>query len=400
MKNTVKKYLKRIYRHFFRKPKSKKEQKSIILPKILNESSKKSLNKIVHISAFSYGNAGDTLLPLALQNTWDTVLPTIDWNNKQIYPKVNNSLVNEINNSKGVVIGGGGLFLKDTNANKISGWQLPCSIEMLNNIKVPIVLSAVGYNRFRGQDDFEPYFKENITAFAEKSVYLGLRNTGSIEALKNYIPEQFHHKIRFQPCMTTFISELYPKITDYNNKEDFVAINTAFDRSHFRFGENIGDILSATAKVLKEISQKFPLKFYSHMPSDEAFLPFLQSYEVDYELIKLNKVHPKNIILEYAKPKLVIGMRGHAQMIPFGCKTPIVSIVSHNKLQWFLDDIGRPEWGVDVLSDAYEKDLRERVFSALANTENEMAYISSKQKELFATSINNVNDALLKMQLN
>jgi hypothetical protein len=41
-------------------------------------------------------------------------------------------------------------------------------------------------------------------------------------------------------------------------------------------------------------------------------------------------------------------MRGHSQMIPFGCQTPILSLVSHNKLQWFLDDIGQPDWGVDL----------------------------------------------------
>ena len=110
-------------------------------------------------------------------------------------------------------------------------------------------------------------------------------------------------------------------------------------------------------------------------------------------------MHPKKIIEEYAKPKLVIGMRGHAQMIPFGCKTPIVSIVSHNKLQWFLDDIGKPEWGADVLSETYEEDLRTRVFIALENTQDEIAFISKKQKELFDVSVKNVRDGLRAMEL-
>lgn len=46
---------------------------------------------------------------------------------------------------------------------------------------------AVGYNRFRSQDDFEPYFKDNINKIAEKSIFIGLRNNGSIKALKNYV---------------------------------------------------------------------------------------------------------------------------------------------------------------------------------------------------------------------
>src|SRR5690606_6593805 len=171
---------------------------------------------------------------------------------------------------KGVVIGGGGLFLKDTNKNTVSGWQWPCSIEMLEKIKVPVVLYAVGYNRFRGQEEFEPYFRDNIVAFAEKAEYIGLRNYGSINAIKNYLPETLHSKLRYQPCMTTFLSQLYPELCEYDNKQDFIAVNAAFDRSHLRFGENIGDILGKTAKVLKEFSNKIPIKFYTHMQTDEA----------------------------------------------------------------------------------------------------------------------------------
>ncbi|MCC9690569.1 hypothetical protein [Streptomyces sp. MNU103] len=50
----------------------------------------------------------------------------------------------------------------------------------------------------------------------------------------------------------------------------------------------------------------------------------------------------------YARTRLVIGMRGHAGMIPFGVGTPIVSLISHPKMAYFLADIERPEWGVSV----------------------------------------------------
>ena len=37
-------------------------------------------------------------------------------------------------------------------------------------------------------------------------------------------------------------------------------------------------------------------------------------------------------------------------MIPFGCGNAIVSLVSHDKLRYFLESIGHPEWGVEVLA--------------------------------------------------
>lgn len=365
------------------------------LPQIKSKNSLESSEILFHVSAFSYGNAGDTLLPLALQDTWNTVDASFDWENQPIYPTVDSNILEKINKSKGVIIGGGGLFLKDTNANEISGWQWPCSSEMLSKIKVPIFFYAVGYNRFRNQEEFDPIFKENIVAFAEKVAYIGLRNTGSIQSLKKYLPDNLHTKLRFQPCMTTYLSELYANEIDFNKeKQDFVAFNVAFDRSHLRFGENIGKVLTDISIVLKELSGIVPLKFYSHMISDEAIVPFLQSHGVKYELVRLNDSHPKRIVEEYVKPKLVIGMRGHAQMIPFGCKTPIISIISHNKLQWFLDDVGKPEWGADVNNPDFKDDLKSKVLNALENTKTDIKYIEKKQKEFFEISLNNVREGV------
>ncbi|QJP33001.1 polysaccharide pyruvyl transferase family protein [Nonlabens sp. Ci31] len=368
------------------------------LQQIISYSKNETPLTLVHVSAFNYGNAGDVLLPIVLQDTWQHEFGKIDWINQKVYSEVDIELVNRINESNGVVIGGGGLFLRDTNPNEISGWQWPCSIEMLNQIKVPVILYAVGYNRFRGQEEFEPFFTENICAFAEKATYIGLRNYGSINAIENYLPERLHNKLRFQPCMTTFIAQLYPNEFNYDDKQNFIAFNAAFDRSHLRFGEKIGDILSKTAQVLKELSIIIPIKFYSHLPSDDAIIPFLQSYEVPFELVNLHQKHPKEIIEAYVRPKLVIGMRGHAQMIPFGCKTPILSIVSHDKLQWFLDDIGKPEWAVDVLSTWYKDELKSKALDVLSKTMEIKTFINEKQKELYQISIKNVSDSITEIK--
>ena len=365
------------------------------LPQIKPSSTVRPDKILFHVSAFNYGNAGDALLPIALQDSWKVIDDKIKWKNQLVYPTVDLKLIKEINESKGLIIGGGGLFLKDTNANNHSGWQWPCSTEMLSRIDVPIALFAVGYNRFRGQEDFEPVFKENIIAFAEKSVYLGLRNQGSINAIKSYLPNELHGKLYFQPCMTTYLSKIYKDQINFNKpKENFIAINAAFDRSHLRFGENIGGILTSIAKVLKVLSKTHNIKVYSHMITDEAVVPFLQSYEVKYELIRLSDQHPKKIIEEYIKPKLVIGMRGHAQMIPFGCGTPILSIVSHNKMQWFLDDIGKPEWGVDGLNSNFEDELKLKATESLSNISERINYIEKKQEELYSLSLKNINEGI------
>jgi polysaccharide pyruvyl transferase WcaK-like protein len=149
--------------------------------------------------------------------------------------------------------------------------------------------------------------------------------------------------------------------------------------------------------ALKELSIYCPIKVYSHMLSDESIIPFLQSYNVKFELIRLSDTHPRRIIEEYVKPKLVIGMRGHAQMIPFGCDTPILSLISHDKMKWFLDDIGKPDWGVEVDSPNLKMELINKALESLEQTNERIKYIRKKQKIFYDLSIRNVEEIVRKI---
>ena len=42
----------------------------------------------------------------------------------------------------------------------------------------------------------------------------------------------------------------------------------------------------------------------------------------------------------YRQMDLVIGMRGHSNIVPFGLGTPVVGLGSHNKNRFFLAQIG------------------------------------------------------------
>jgi len=395
IKNILKKYGKKVFKlmGLQKVPKAQFIDNEIIFPKILSAKEVDNDKKITHFSVFSPNiNAGDILLPIAIRDSIAFGLNyEYNWQGIHAYKIVDSNIINIVNKSNGIIIGGGGLFLRDTNPNDNSGWQWNCSIEQLKKIEVPIVLFAVGYNRFRDQPDFKPVFTEHLNTLIEKSLFFGLRNTGSIENIKRYIDVKYHNKIRFQPCCTTIVKKLYPNFTDYFNKENFIAINCAFDRSKLRFGENIGNKLSSIAKVAKQLSNDYKIKFYSHMPSDDHFLPFLDAYDVKYEVVRLN-TDPQTIIKEYSKPSLVIGMRGHAQMIPFGCCTPILSIVSHEKMNWFLQDIGHIEWGCEINDNNFEGQLLKKALSILEDKKKIMLQIDDIQNNFFDITMTNVSE--------
>ena len=98
-------------------------------------------NKLIHISAFSYGNAGDTILPVVLRDLFIFCLSIKSWKGFHVKIPVEEKYLKTINKADGIVIGGGGLFLRDSHPNKTSGWQWNCSIENLLKINKPIILS-------------------------------------------------------------------------------------------------------------------------------------------------------------------------------------------------------------------------------------------------------------------
>jgi polysaccharide pyruvyl transferase WcaK-like protein len=94
----------------------------------------------------------------------------------------------------------------------------------------------------------------------------------------------------------------------------------------------------------------------------------------------------------YARTKLVIGMRGHAGMIPFGCGTPIISLISHPKMTYFLRDIDRPEWGVSVHDRHLADRLVERSRDLLADHAKTVADVHGRQQELWKVTEANAAD--------
>jgi len=391
MYNVLKKALRKVKTIFFG------ENKFYEIPKIHGafEAFGNPAYRLSHISAFSYANAGDVMLPLAVRDSFHVILEQpIDWQGIRLYAEVDHREIALLNNSDAVVIGGGGLFLKDTNRNNKSGWQWACSLDDLDKIKVPLILFAVGYNRFRDQDDFDPIFTKHVNKFIAKSIFFGLRNHGSIENMKRYIEPQYHDKICFQPCPTTILYPLYKDlIDDVKSKMDerpFIAFNCAFDRADLRFGQDSDEKLKAVARVAKRLSTDYHIKYYVHCKPDENFLPYLTEAEVNVEVVNLQG-SPELIVTEYSKPSLTIGMRGHAQMIPFGCQTPILSIISHNKVRWFLEDIDHLDWGSEITSDAFEQDLEDKARYILENKSKIQEEIVEAQAKLLDITIQNLN---------
>ena len=350
-----------------------------------------SKNSYAHFSAYSIANAGDNILVKSIRDSIQEVTEiSISWAQRSIRKELNDEAVALVNKTNGLFVGGGGLFLRDTNPNEISGWQWPASRNQLRKIKVPIYYLALGYNRFRGQEDFEDIFTENINHVVAQSSFFGMRNHGSVDAIRKYLRDDLKEKVSFHPCATTVLSKLYD--LPFKRKEKpFIAVNCAFDREDMRFGDKKAEVFSALSRLLKKLSTDYTIKCYSHMAMDEKAFEYFDDFGLEFERVPLYKNLSTDTFLNvYSSPKLVLAMRGHAQLIPFGCGTPTLSIITHDKLAWFLEDVGHPEWGVDVQDDNFELNLIERTGYILKNHKKVVSEIEAAKDRLWSTTMGNL----------
>jgi polysaccharide pyruvyl transferase WcaK-like protein len=171
----------------------------------------------------------------------------------------------------------------------------------------------------------------------------------------------------------------------------------AFDRSDRRFGDQYYHILRSVAKAAKEIQESgYQIVYICHCPEDRRFLKYLRGAKVDYELCDMSDWVPIKAFKFYNEIELMIGMRGHAQMIPFGLNCKIISLGTHDKMRWFLEDIEAVDWYVDLRSDPNKiNDRITSIFNKIMTDEKDSEQrLLSAQSRLFEVTMRNMNNIL------
>ncbi|MFF8098652.1 polysaccharide pyruvyl transferase family protein [Streptomyces sp. NPDC016640] len=352
-------------------------------------------DQLAHVALFAEGreNAGDKVLPEAVRMCFDTDTGPARWYGQPVHRLVDEAALERLNARRGVIVGGGGLFLPDTSPNGNSHWQWNVPDGLLARLTAPLAVFAVGYNVFDGQLYRRGRFAESLRVLVERSAFFGLRNHGSIERVRELLPVGLRDRVRYQPCPTTVARHLLPGWLDPVERTDTVLVNCAYDRAGLRFGHDYADFLAQLATALRGLRERADVRYAAHMPADERFVHDLRrEHGLSLPVEPLYDLTNDGIRDLYRRSRLVIGMRGHAGMIPFGCGTPILSLVSHPKLAYFLSDIGREEWGLSVHDRDLGPRLLERAAAVLDDHPAAVADVHGAQEFLWETTRSNLGE--------
>ncbi|MFJ3665402.1 glycosyltransferase [Streptomyces sp. NPDC090106] len=351
--------------------------------------------QLAHVAFYMdrQGNAGDKLLPETVRLAFGSDITSRRWHSVHAHRLFDEAALERVNSRRGLVIGGGGLFIPDTMPNGNSAWQWNVPDALLNRIDVPIAVFAVGFNAFDGQSYRANRFRESLLQLVERSAFFGLRNHGSIEKVRAMIPARLHDKVRFQPCPTTVMRQLVDGWQDPVRRDDTILVNAAYDRAGLRFGHDYGYFLAQMAQAVRDLGSLAEVQCVAHSLDDEKIaFDLRREHGVSLPVIPMYDFDNDEIRDLYARTKLVIGMRGHAGMIPFGVGTPIISLISHPKMAYFLRDIERPEWGVSVHDRHLAARLVERATDLLSDHAKTVADVHGRQQELWKATEANAAD--------
>ncbi|MEV7977297.1 glycosyltransferase [Streptomyces sp. NPDC086519] len=349
-------------------------------------------DQLAHVAFYMdrQGNAGDKLLPETVRLGFGPDTTSRRWHSVHAHRYFDKAALERVNARRGLVIGGGGLFIPDTMPNGNSAWQWNVPDEHLRAIDVPIMVYAVGFNAFDGQSYRAKRFNDSLRLLVEKSSFFGLRNHGSIAKVRGMLPPELQDKVVFQPCPTTVMRQLVAGWTDPVYREDTVMLNAAYDRAGLRFGHDYGHFLAEMAKAVRKIGEHTEVKCVAHSLDDEKIaFDLRREHGISLPVIPMYDFSNDEIRAAYARTRLVIGMRGHAGMIPFGVGTPIISLISHPKMAYFLGDIERPEWGVSVHERELGDVLTERALGILDNHSRTVADVHDRQEQLWKVTQEN-----------
>ena len=285
------------------------------------------------------GNAGDTAIGDAFSYLFKKEFPhaTVQFMNCRKNFTLDD--VKEINKNDLVIVSGGGLFLFDTYKNQASDWQWGISNELLSKITIPIIVYAVGYNKFRGQRNFNSLFNQTIETLVTKSVFFSLRNTGSCTSVKKHVSDLLYEKIKLNFCPTMQLRKKYNFNLPRSKSVGFVLAGDRLSNRH----QNL-DIFIQQIKIFVNFlkSKKIETVLINHLNDDWI------SKHVSFDrYVDLYQKPSEEIYRFYSTIDIVIPDRGHGQMIPLACGCKIITPVSHDKLSWFLKDMNLIDFAVD-----------------------------------------------------
>jgi len=248
-----------------------------------------------------------------------------------------------------LLVGGGGLLMPGDGFNTRSGWQFNIAKDDLHRLKVPLVIYGIGYNLFPGD---EQVLDGNVLAHIWKTREISKLFSVRDEGTKEWLNEHGIEDVDVIPDPAMFCPRYLPN-SDLQSKL-CVGLNWAGDRMAQRFPPSGDDkhVIEKVSDILIEFLEMQGGGRVVYIPHvgkydwqganlfehylDDSFCNIAE--EIPY-LFPESLAQVPLIVGIYSMMDVVVGMRGHSNIIPYSQGVPTIGFGNHLKNQFFAKSI-------------------------------------------------------------
>lgn len=259
-----------------------------------------------------------------------------------------------------LIWGAGGQIMSRDISQSVSGYQFNVSYSALEALKIPLVAFSIGYNKFPTEPDFIDKCAGHLRTVKKKSSLFSVRNQFTADVLKSI---DISSEITPDPAI--FAPRIPLEIPALSDNPFTIGLNWAGDAQEKRFKDNTEALVTITsvAALIKSLAEK------TGQNAKILYIPHCVNY--DFDIIPLLKavfgnnfvslydeapwLYPESDITNpflvdaYHQCDVVFGMRGHANIIPFGQRVPAYGYGNQAKVKAFQDSIGGKVIGQDLI---------------------------------------------------
>lgn len=295
--------------------------------------------------------------------------------------------IDKVNQSDGLIVNGAVTF-NGREYFSHSGMRLNLPLNAWDRIQKPIIFYGVSYRFWTGQEyHYLDQLKLSLEAIlqSEKRI-LAVRNDGTREWLCELLqlpPETFS----VIPDPALFVPVLedahYPELSK-SKKNIILSLNN--EDASFRYHRSDKDFVCCRRNIVQKIAQVLTELIIENDLNLVLVPHYWDDYEMMSEFISASPprlAHQKMVSTgllrieeaplfygRYAKSDLAISMRVHSISPCIGLGTPMIPVVTQDRIFSFLDNIGLSDLALDAFDPALEIKLRQAVRSGLEHSYN------------------------------
>lgn len=256
----------------------------------------------------------------------------------------------ELVNEYDLLIIGGGNFFELCWEYSATGTTFDISEKILNLIKTPILINAIGIDLDKGYSEstIEKFrlFLSNI--FSINKVFFTIRNDGSKEVVRTFFKE-FEDKIYVVPDYGFFIKEaLFKEQYELENKINYIGLNLAVDMYSIRFKyREYNEFIIEMANIVNEILDNYDVNIYlfAHIQSDYIAIVDILKHIKNYYV--RSRVSISSLVVgneletfrRYNECKIILGMRNHSTICSIGLGIPSFGMTSYKKPEYIYNEL-------------------------------------------------------------